>query len=344
MASKSTMFEDERPACNRRGTDRPARASREAKEGLESCCLRSPRVCPELKRHGSRLTDVRRNRIRHSRRSNAIGNCWLVEPDAEPEIPVDEDSDLRERVNAAWKNGKVAEFYSLLLDEAHPRLTRYLRNHGRFDDDEVEDCISAGLERFHGRAHENPGEISDPYNYFYTIVVRAAVDIQRQQEQDVEVRDIASDVAGYEFRTTSDGSRVEPTQPVSSYTETKVSEVWAATMLEEAVEGVEAIHPWSVPVVRRAITRLSPAQRRVIAFLSERELDYTKNDLSALCREGADALGIRPDAFRKTKQRAYEALRRLIPEVIRELGINLPRRLEESIFTERPQDLGEDED
>ena len=267
-----------------------------------------------------------------------------MKSDPESEIPFDDDPELRDRVNTAWKNGKVAEFYALLMEEARPRLRRYIRSRGRYDDDEIEDCISTGFERFHGRERDNPGEIEDPYNYFYTVVVRAAIDIHREQEQDAEARAIASDVAGYEVHRAPSGSIGQPTQPVVSYVEVKTSESWAAMMLEEMVEGVEAIHPWSVPVVRRAIAKLPPAQRRVIAYLSERDFDYTKNDLSSLSREGADALGIRADAFRKNKQRAYASLKRLIPEVIRELGIGLPRRLEESIFFERPRDIGDDGD
>ena len=267
----------------------------------------------------------------------------MVKSDRESEIPVDEDPELKDRVNSAWKNGHVAEFYGLLLEEVCPRLKRYIRSRGRYDDDEIEDCISTGLERFHGREHENPGEIKDPYNYFYTIVVRAAIDIGRQQQQDQEAQAIASDVAGYEVARTPGGSIGHPMQPVESYAQVKTSESWATMMLEEMVEGVEAIHPWSVPVVRRAVAKLPPAQRQVIAYLSERDFDYAKNDLSALSREGADALGIRADAFRKNKQRAYESLRRLIPEVILELGISLPRRLEESIFIEQSEDIDDEE-
>ncbi len=146
-----------------------------------------------------------------------------MESDTEPETPLDEDPDLKERVNAAWKNSKVAEFYALLLDEARPRLRRYIRSRGRYDDDEIEDCISTGFERFHGRERENPGEISDPYNYFYTVVVRAAVDTLRRQEQDAEAREIASDVADYEGARTPGGSIGEPTQPCREAAELRES-------------------------------------------------------------------------------------------------------------------------
>ena len=172
--------------------------------------------------------------------------------------------------------------------------------------------------------------------------MREANDIGRQRQTDKEVQEIAGDLAGYEVTRTSSGVIGPPTQPVVLYAQVKASESWAAMLLEEMVEGVEAIHPWSVPVVRRAIAKLPPAQRQVITYLSEKDFDYNKNDLSVLSREGGRALGIRAEAFRKNKQRAYESLRRLIPEVIVELGINLPRRIEESVFEERRG--GPDED
>ena len=260
----------------------------------------------------------------------------------ESEHSVDDAPELKDRVNAAWEARRVAEFYTLLMEEVTPRLRRYLRSRWRYDDDEIDDCISMGFERFYGRQQESPGEIEDPYNYFYTVVVRAAIDTGRQQQQDQEVQAIAADIAGYEFGQTPRGTSGHTTQPVVDYTQVKPSESWAAMLMGEVVEGVEAVHAWYVPVVGRAIAKLPEAQRRVIKYLCEREFDYTKNDLSVQSREGARALGIQPNAFRKNKQRAYESLRRLIPEVIEDLGVRLPRHLEEAIFIERPDDLDED--
>ena len=68
--------------------------------------------------------------------------------------------------------------------------------------------------------------------------------------------------------------------------------------------------------------------------LSNLDFDFVRQDFAVASQQAAAALGMRPAAFRKAKQRAYAALAREIPAAIDALHIQPSARFV-SAFEER---------
>ncbi len=89
----------------------------------------------------------------------------------------------------------------------------------------------------------------------------------------------------------------------------------AVVLLEALLDDLEADPGWATKVVEEAIGRLQPGLARVIRHVLARDFEYNASDAPA-------DLGLSSVAFRQNKSRAYAALKRIIPAVMRELGIN----------------------
>jgi DNA-directed RNA polymerase specialized sigma24 family protein len=105
-------------------------------------------------------------------------------------------------------------------------------------------------------------------------------------------------------------------------TEQPIKDVWveisqpAAIILVEELLEIEAEPEMAVRSVRLAVSRLSPALRQTVEHILVYGPDYNSADAPT-------DLGMAPATFRKNKERAFEALRRLIPVAYRELGAEM---------------------
>ena len=113
-----------------------------------------------------------------------------------------------------------------------------------------------------------------------------------------------------------------------------MSESAALAIVEEADPAADLEEGWATVLVREAVSYLSTTERRVIeVLLAESEFDFAKNQHEFPSTAAPEVLDMKPAAFRKAKSRAFERLRKLIPEITRDLELDLPTHAEESIFT-----------
>ncbi len=198
----------------------------------------------------------------------------------------DDDQPLAARLARLWSAQDRGAFFALVLGEVMPRFCRSACAGLRLQETDAEDCMAEALESF----IERPESIS--VTSVEALSPSASSDAVDQMLQ----------------------------------TSALVPEQWAVVAVEESLGEVEADASWATIVIDQALIRLTPAQRDLIRHLAAQPFDLSRNDFDIRSKEAAEVLGMRPDAFRKAKQRAYEALRQAIPEVVRELGLKPPPR------------------
>lgn len=265
--------------------------------------------------------------------------------------------ELAERLADEWRQGNLHAFYALILDEMKPRLTRFLMSRTDLDYDEIEDCISIGIGNFEEKQSDSRSQIRNPYNYLFTTVRNAATDALRQRDADLNVRQIVSDTSGREpggrvltsrqdeldAIEVDDDDETDSSDPIVG-PEEKPSSKWATAIVEETVFGIEVEVDWAVPVMELAISKLPGQQRKVIRHLASEDFDFLTGDFNYRSTAAAKDLGMSPAAFRKNKERAYKALKTLIPESIRFLGVIPNPHVAESIFEGPARPIPSEED
>jgi len=225
----------------------------------------------------------------------------------------DDDQPLAARLARLWSAQDRGAFFALVLGEVMPRFCRSACAGLRLQETDAEDCMAEALESF----IERPESISvtNPYGYLSRSAWNNGVTLHRRRR-----RELIISVEALSPSASSDA--VDQMLQTSAL----VPEQWAVVAVEESLGEVEADASWATIVIDQALIRLTPAQRDLIRHLAAQPFDLSRNDFDIRSKEAAEVLGMRPDAFRKAKQRAYEALRQAIPEVVRELGLKPPPR------------------
>ncbi len=263
-------------------------------------------------------------------------------PDEEQLPEVGDTSDMRGRLATSWGGGDFRTFYGAITFELCPRIHRYLARHFRLDNDECDDCTSEILEKLVERQNRDRSVIHDPYSYIFRGAINAANDLMRGRIRDREVAEGWGDIHGV-GRQGPDLARDDYAEFDAQVLEAREVVVrpspasaglfpfaWASLVVEEMTGEVEVEGHWAQEIVQTAIRRLTPSLRRVIEYVMYEDFDYKSGDIVYGAQEAADALGMTVGAFRTNKSRAFENLRAVIPQVVRELGISLPQRVAEA--------------
>ena len=119
--------------------------------------------------------------------------------------------------------------------------------------------------------------------------------------------------------------------------ESAISAESACYVIEGLLEGVAAEEPWTVRVIEKALTCLSPTERKVTETILMFGPDYISSAAQG-------DIGISAVAFRQYKYRAYEKLRVTIPQIMADMGIVFRRQPEADIFTQPPTEFPSEEE
>lgn len=246
----------------------------------------------------------------------------------------DEDEDsLAVRLARHWQASDRDAFSRLALAEGLPRLVRKIAFGLNLQDSDAEDCVAEALHAVVGR--EDGADIADPYAYWATAARNRGVTLHRLRRQEL--------VQSIEALSPPDPDAADdPVRPNGA-----IPPDFAVVALEETLDDIEAEESWAVPVLEAALEKLSPRQRTLIRHLAALPFDFERQDFDVHAQEAAGELGMTPQAFRKAKQRAYEALHVAIPQAVAEMGITPPTRFV-AAFEDSPRRLrralGEDEE
>jgi len=200
------------------------------------------------------------------------------------------------------------------------------REFPRLSEEDWEELFDQALEVMVGRFMEGI-VIESPFNYCWGLVRKLAINlVQQREEWGPGGEDPFLVLEQLSATPQGESGGAEPGVEVSC-----VDPAWAEAVAYEMVEEAEPAPEWVQPVVEEAIRRLAPGQRAVISYLASRSWDEGYPD----AHTAAASLGISPANYRNTKSQAFKRLRQLLPVVVIELGIELPPRVEQSLFQEQ---------
>ncbi len=222
-----------------------------------------------------------------------------------------------------WVRGDRTSFFALVAAEAFEAICRKIMAGLSLQRPDAEDCVAQALEAFLER--QDLTEISDPYAYLSRSAWNFGATLHRDRRTEL-VQSVEAVSSGEPEEETEELVRISALVPNS----------WAIVAVEEAVDDIEAEESWAVVVVEAALERLTAKQRALIRYISHLDFDFSRKDFHVQSQHAAEALDMTPVAFRKAKQRAYEALRLAIPAVLEELRIQPPTRFA-SAFDDRPR-------
>lgn len=241
-----------------------------------------------------------------------------------------DDETLTARLAKCWRAGDRAAFYGLVASEALAKVQRLVMSGLNLQASDAEDCVSQALESFLER--QDLTDITDPYAYLRRSAWNFGATLHRDRRRELVLTVEALSPSA------PDGAADALVQ-VSA----RVPSAWAVMAVEEAVDDVEAEESWAVAVVECALQQLTPNQQALVAYLSNLDFDFARQDFAVVSQQAAAALGMQPAAFRKAKQRAYAALELAIPAAITALRIEPPARFVSAFDEKRRVVTGDDE-
>jgi DNA-directed RNA polymerase specialized sigma24 family protein len=235
----------------------------------------------------------------------------------------EDDLSLRARLARLWSAQERTAFSALVLAEMMPRFCRTAFVGLSLQETDAEDCLAEALETF----VERPESVSvtNPYAYVARAAWNNGVTLHRRRRRELVVSIEALSLSADDETEKEAGANADAVDQLLR-SSAIVPDDWAVIAVEEALGEVEADTSWASIVVDEALGRLSPAQQRLVRYLAAQPFDPSRHDFDVRSKEAAGALGMKPDAFRKAKQRAYEALRQAIPQIVTELRLTPPAR------------------
>lgn len=240
------------------------------------------------------------------------------------------DETLGARLARHWRAGDRAAFYALVASEALGKMRRMVMSGLSLQASDAEDCVSQALEAF--IEQQDVADIADPYAYMRRSAWNHGATLHRDRRREL--------VLTVEALSPSSPNGAADAMIQAS---ARVPAAWAVIAVEETVDDIEAEAAWAVTVVEVALERLTPKQRTLVAHLSNLDFDFVRQDFAVASRQAAAALGMRPAAFRKAKQRAYAALAREIPAAIDALRVQPPARFVSAFEEGRKRITGDDD-
>jgi DNA-directed RNA polymerase specialized sigma24 family protein len=225
----------------------------------------------------------------------------------------DQELSLATRLARLWAVADRTAFYAVMVGEGVPHLRRIVSSGLNLQVSDAEDCVAEALEAFIER--QDDLEVSDPYAYLARSAWNRGATLHRRRRHE-----LVSSVEALSTPAVADASDalIRTSSPVPG--------TWAVVAVEETLSDVEADESWAVIVVEAALEKLTVKQRALVRYLSTLQFDFFRKDFDVQSQVAAASLGMKAAAFRKAKQRAYEALRAVIPVVVKELGVRPPAR------------------
>jgi RNA polymerase sigma factor (sigma-70 family) len=220
---------------------------------------------------------------------------------------------LATRLARLWAADDRAAFYALVVAEAAPQWCRMMVSGLRLQECDADDCIAEAIEAFLDRPDGHT--VSNPHAYLARSAWNRGTTFHRQRRRELVLP----------VEALSPSADPEASQPLVEAA-VSVSDQWAMVAVEETLGEVEAEESWATLVVEEALAKLTAQQRQLIRHLSHLPFDFDRKDFDVRSQEAAASLGMTPEAFRKAKQRAYETLRKVIPQVVADLRIQPPAR------------------
>jgi DNA-directed RNA polymerase specialized sigma24 family protein len=229
---------------------------------------------------------------------------------------------LSSRMARYWALQDVDLFYKILLEEASPRILRRIVEKFEVSEEDATVCLDKAVEHIWQMPAEKRQTVENPYAYMFAIAKNAAIDLLEDERECLQT-------AGQANRKEAPGGRLLLALDTVFFDD----EVETTALLVEEILDFEPDpeDPWWTLVIRTAVGKLSPTQQAVILCLYEKDFDLRAQEFVYKSSDVSGEMGMSPEAFRKNKQRAYAALRQLIPEVIRELGLRPSRRWSEAL-------------
>jgi DNA-directed RNA polymerase specialized sigma24 family protein len=253
-----------------------------------------------------------------------------------------DDRPLSTELAALWRDGNYTGFYALVAAKVVPEINAELKHKFNLNKYECEDCSSEALSRLVDRVSRSlAAEIHNPRAYLHECArneaLRVATDRGKHEQyiedpgSDERLETLAADHAG----SPGDEKPAEHDHLASTYVDpAQVSGGFATLVIEELTDEFDASGGWVQEVLAIAVSRLSPRPRQVMTrILAETATyDFTADDFAYDLGDVAAELGMTEGAVKAAKSRAYSELRKIIPFVINELGVNPPKRAIPSIF------------
>jgi DNA-directed RNA polymerase specialized sigma24 family protein len=232
----------------------------------------------------------------------------------------DDDLSLGARLARLWSAGDHPGFGALVFSEVMPLFCRTASVRLKLQQSDAEDCLAEALESFIERPES--ASVSNPYGYLTAAAWNNGATLYRRREREL--------VLSIEALLTAPGDdqdrQLAEGDDEAVQADALVPENWAVVAVEETLGEIEAAPSWATVVIEEALKRLTLKQRSLIKYLANQSFDSYRHDFDLRSKEAAAALGMKPDAFRKAKQRAYEALREAIPQIVTELHLRPPAR------------------
>lgn len=241
-------------------------------------------------------------------------------------------------------SGRYVEFFGYMDRQHREEIERYLVFKLKISDEDAQDCYALAVEAVLKAAKEK-GPVVQPIGYIFSAARFNAIDIVQNRKQSrvsalpvCPVPDCSDDIPDREFPDGEENredydSVGEPDNFSSIFGE--INDQLAIVIVEDAAPSIEIESGWAIVLVREALTYLSKRERQVVELLlHDSDFDFEKNQHVLSSSDLHTKLGITQTTFRKAKSRALQRLRTLIPQIIRNLDIELPHRAEASIFAE----------
>lgn len=228
---------------------------------------------------------------------------------------------LASAMRALWEAGdhaQTAALFAVASDVFDGRARQYLARDFSLDHDQVEDCIAESLEILLKKWHGAPTEVTEPYAYLWGTAKRRAVVMRRTQ----------SNAVALALEEDHEPAALESSE---TWPESAIATVWFEELTDEVVAPED--RAWVTEVITLAVGRLPVALRQAAEFMLRPEFDHQETS----AQDASSALNVTPAAYRQNKHRVLERLRKTIPGIVEELGIELSRRETESVFMDEPQ-------
>lgn len=239
---------------------------------------------------------------------------------------------LAARMREVWESvdpGRTHELFALASEVFDGRARGHLARISGLDLEAVDDCVGESLEILLRKWRGDPASINEPYAYLWSTAKRRVL-VMRRTLYAAPIGDVDENEVGAD----TDDSVAEMSEwSVPDY---EVALVWYEELTEETISPED--RGWVREVITLSVRRLPASLRQAVEFMLRPEFDHRETR----AKEGSEALGVSEAAFRQNRHRALERLRKVIPAVVEELGIQLSGREAESVFFDRPR-LGEEE-
>ena len=207
---------------------------------------------------------------------------------------------VKERLRDAWNSGRIHEACGLLVEDVRPRCIGWLLNNvSAISEEDAEDCFDAAVE---GVLSGRPERVRDVYNYVFTSVRNAALDIVQERKNFVRV----------------------DLDWIEGVNDNRLLIIAEASLDEELTLRVGQLRK----IFALTLPKLAPGRRRLTRLLLTDGAGKSNEDL-------ASTMDISKDALKSLKSRTLSDLRRLLPISADELGIDF-----DQVLSPPPEVLG----